>query len=249
MDALIFKDSGAILDLVEKLVMDGKDIAHFTSDLILYFRNLLICKITDRPSEIIETTTGALEGMKRQALNLTREQTVGIIKELSALEPVLKWSTQPRIILEVNLLKLCDGKAAYGEDLEARVAALEKKLDSGIGFSESGKTGYAVQSVSGPTPDSPPTHTPSEQNPEKTPSVKKSAADPKLAGSALEDWPKVIAELRKSGRMALYASLMDTKALSLDEKVIGVLFKKGARLQQDELFKAGKPRGHRRRTS
>jgi DNA polymerase-3 subunit gamma/tau len=65
-DAINSKDINHILKMVEKLVMDGKDISKFVSDLVLYYRNLLICKITDKPEEIIDVTPDAVENMKRR---------------------------------------------------------------------------------------------------------------------------------------------------------------------------------------
>jgi DNA polymerase-3 subunit gamma/tau len=52
----------------------------------------------------------------------------------------------------------------------------------------------------------------------------------KEAGTAVrkpfEKWNEIINELKKSGRMALYTSLLDTKAVELNERTLGIIFTK-----------------------
>lgn len=229
-DTVNSKDVGKVLELVDRLVMNGKDIARFASDLVLYYRNLLICKVAAKPGEIIEASPDTLELMKRQAGTLTREELTFIIKELSLLESGLKWAAHPRILLEVSLIKLCEGCYTYSnDDILDRLAMLEKKLESGdyrprpaAGNTAGGGSAKAESGKKAPSA--------SENVPEKQ-AAKPAAEKPEASGSSkqvatLECWDKILSELMKSGRMALYTYLFGTKAVELGRGIIGIVFAK-----------------------
>jgi len=66
-DAVKNSEIQKILNLIEHLVMEGKNISQFVSELILYYRNLLICSSTDKPHEIIEASSDTVKKMKSQS--------------------------------------------------------------------------------------------------------------------------------------------------------------------------------------
>jgi len=44
----------------------------------------------------------------------------------------------------------------------------------------------------------------------------------------IESWDKIVAQLKNSGKMVLYANLIGTKAARLDDKTIGIIFSKSS---------------------
>jgi len=106
-EALNKKDISDCLVKVNTLFMEGKDISQFVTELIVYYRNLLICSTVDDPSQIIETSEESLKIMKSQATLLDKGFIISVINELSTLEASLRWSSNPRIMLEVALIKIC----------------------------------------------------------------------------------------------------------------------------------------------
>jgi DNA polymerase-3 subunit gamma/tau len=130
--AMLDKRVAAILENVSKLVADGRDIAHFVSDLVLYYRNLLICKSTKgNCANLIEVPTEVLETLKAQSSKISLDEIAYQVKELSALEYNLKWATNQRVLLEVTLIKLCGSANSYDPSIEDRLTALEERLQSG----------------------------------------------------------------------------------------------------------------------
>lgn len=89
-DKLGESDVPGILTLVERLAMEGKDIAQFISDIVQYYRNLLICKVTEKPEEIIEASDETFEKMRAQVKALERDEIIYTIKEFSLLMSNLK---------------------------------------------------------------------------------------------------------------------------------------------------------------
>jgi len=66
--------------------------------------------------------------MKSQASLLGREFIINVINELSALEASLRWSSHPRIMLEVALIKICSMyEVKSGNDLNIEVKNDGKK--------------------------------------------------------------------------------------------------------------------------
>lgn len=220
-DAIGNKDVHGILSLVEKLVMDGKDIAKFTSDLVFYYRDILVCKISKEPENIIETSQEALERMTKQCVSFEKEEVYYIIKELSLLESGLKWATHPRVLLEITLIKLCeDILSASNNSIIERLDSIEKRINNSAVTSRAAEMEKPLQS--------------NEKEPfldiRKKETAKGVKADEKSlktetnVGSTLEFWDEILTDLKKIGRMVLFTNLMGTKLVEIDTKFVGIIF-------------------------
>ncbi len=243
-NCMLDKNIGAILGNIERLVMDGRDIAHFVSDLVLYFRNLLICKATDgKCDNLIEVPASVLADMKQQTGRISQDEIVNRIKELSALETGLKWASNPRVLLEVTLIKLCMGIAPEDANMSDRVAALENRLNSGnftVNTESSRPAGLCgnspLVSTDAATGSNSPLFSPdaardapsyAASSPSSTSSA--AAAFPATAGSKtaaaeFKQWPKIMEHLKSMGKMKIHSFLLNVNAVVLDEKDVGLLF-------------------------
>lgn len=220
-DALGGRNVNGILEFVDRLVMDGKDIGQFVSDLVMYYRNLLICKVTGKPEEILEASLETLERMKGQAAGLDREEIIFIIKELSLLESSLKWANHPRVLLEVSLIKLCESSFSVdAENIMDRLAVLEKRISSGT---------FTVKTESAATVPAGGAEMPQREKriPRKSMEETESASVPVDMGKELGCWSEVLSELKAMGRMMIYTNLLNTKAVEQDDRFIGIVFDKG----------------------
>lgn len=219
-DALSSKNIGRILELVEQLVMNGKDITQFVSDLVYYFRNLLVCSITDRPGEIVEASEEVLDTMKRQAADFGQEQIMQVIKDLSLLEASLKWATHPRILLEVSLMKICKSSTIPDGSILDRLARLEDRINNARWDAAAENKGKSdpVRALEAPIADK------RSKAPQAPASGKRPASGGGIAGKSLQIWDNVLADLRKSGRMVLYTNLIGSRAIEMDDKFVGVVF-------------------------
>lgn len=122
----------AILENIALLVEDGRDIAHFVSDLVMYFRNLLICRSTGGACDnLIDVPREVMEVIRQQSGLITLDETARYIRELSALENNMKWAANPRVLLEVTLVKLCGSMSVSDASIADRLTAIEKRLGNG----------------------------------------------------------------------------------------------------------------------
>ena len=104
-----------ILQQIETVVREGKDTMRFTADIIQYYRDLMVCKVSQQPEHLVDGTSTELKQMISLAKIYEQKEIVAIIKQLSKLLSDLRWVSNPRILLEVNLLSLAGtirGKAS-----------------------------------------------------------------------------------------------------------------------------------------
>jgi len=233
---------------VEKLSSNGRDILRFASDLVMYFRNLLLCKITRNPSDIIDVSRQYLENMMRQSEAFTKERIIAIIKELSAFESQLKYALNQRVFLEVMLISISTGSFGERKDNSAladRLTDLENAIRNGAVAARAGRPAAAAPAegftapgqVSGRILDSVPPipESSSAPNPFAAPvaavavATGGSKSEKKTSDyQRLEIWPEVMKELKASGRMMLATYLTSARAVRGDEATVFIVFPSGA---------------------
>lgn len=102
------KTSDAIVFLAGVL-SDGKDVRQFMKDWINHFRNLLMVKFMRDPGAVVNMSEENIERIRRQGNVMELEDINRGIIELSRTLNEARWSTQPRILLELSIVKMCLG--------------------------------------------------------------------------------------------------------------------------------------------
>ena len=125
-DNLIEKDLEKALGEIDKIIQDGKDILQFIKDIIYHFRNLMIVKTSRNPRELIEVDEETMEGYLKQAKAINLNFILRSLEILTTAEEKAKWSTQPRIILEMGIIQIVKLDEEFS--LEERI----KRLEMGI---------------------------------------------------------------------------------------------------------------------
>ncbi|VDN47658.1 DNA polymerase III subunit gamma/tau [Petrocella atlantisensis] len=132
-DALLDRNAKACMDIVEKITMQGRDILQFILDTVNHLRNLLVVKSVDEPDEILDMTMDQILLLKTQSIRFKEETILYYIKQLSNLENKIKYMSGERILLEVELLKLCNPDMDdTNEGLRHRLTYLEETVKKGI---------------------------------------------------------------------------------------------------------------------
>lgn len=120
--ALVNSDAPALLELIDQLVMAGRDLARFVTDLAQHFRNILVCQVSANPHLLVRAASDTLAGMKELSTQVSGDQLVDLIKGLSALLSDLRWAADGRTALEIGLIRL------MGPQVHAPVAAQPKPV-------------------------------------------------------------------------------------------------------------------------
>ena len=92
--------------LVAQALADGKDVRQFMHDWLNHYRNLLMTKFMKNPQEIINMSVENIDRIRRQSESLELSEINRGILEISRMINEIRWSTQPRILLEVLIVRL-----------------------------------------------------------------------------------------------------------------------------------------------
>jgi len=100
-------DSLAALELVEQLSDYGADYRNFTRELILHFREILLLKVAPGESVLIaQLVPEERERLQPVAAQLSEEDLLRIFEVLAKAETDLRLAQDPRVTLEMALLKI-----------------------------------------------------------------------------------------------------------------------------------------------
>jgi DNA polymerase-3 subunit gamma/tau len=121
------------INLLEEMVMQGRELTQFVTDFTWYLRNLLLVRTSDNMEDIIDLSRDSLNRLKEEAETVEAEVLIRYIRIFSELSAQMKYAAQKRILLEVALIKLCVPAMEKNTDsLLDRIRALEDKVEKGI---------------------------------------------------------------------------------------------------------------------
>jgi len=130
--AVLREDAGEAIGLVDEIASGGKDISQFIKDLTIHYRNLMMTKVVAKCEEVIDMSVEGIEQLRRQSAEYDKDNIIRCINILSELEGEARWSANPRILLEVALVKMCRaGGDSSLDGMLARLAKLEAALSKG----------------------------------------------------------------------------------------------------------------------
>ena len=105
-DKILDKNVGEALVELDKVLSAGKSPLVFASDMVSYFRDLLLVHTLKEDSrQIVVVKDDIFEKMKTQATEKTYASILKAIEVLSGIEQELRFSVQPRIVLETAIIK------------------------------------------------------------------------------------------------------------------------------------------------
>lgn len=121
---ILEKKVGEALVELDSVLAGGKSPLVFSNDIISYFRDLLLVyTLGDKAREIVVVKDDVYAEMKKQATQENYSVMVKAIDLLSGVEQELRYSAQPRIVLETAVIKIITESS-----LIDRVEKLETEL-------------------------------------------------------------------------------------------------------------------------
>ena len=130
---VIGRDVAGVLDVVDDLVMQGRELTQLAADFTWYLRNLLLVKTSDNIEDVLDVSTENMAQLKEEAQMIEPDMLFRYIRIFSELSNQLKYATQKRVMLEVTLIKLCTPAMENTQDsLLDRIRAVEEKVEKGI---------------------------------------------------------------------------------------------------------------------
>jgi len=204
-DNIIKRRIKEAMDLIEKIVMQGRDLSQFLIDEIAYLRNLLLVNTIHESSSLLDVSSDVYDVLLKQSKTVDESTIIHLIKSFSDLEAQIKYMSGKRTLIEIELIKLCQPSLNTDNDaVLSRLNQIEQQIHSCIlqverfeqthteGVSQVAKPAKIVELSTEAFPDD----------------IKK----------AIKDWPKVIMSLDGLIKATLKLALpfyMDDKRLTI----------------------------------
>lgn len=126
-EAIVQSDVLKILTMLDQMIKDGQDIVRFTHELASFYRDLLIIHAAGDTTRLqsgglvglIHASDAEIQHMKGLAAHYQQPEVVSRITQLSSLISDLRWSPNPRTLLEVGIMRLIGSRA---NDLTAKLS-------------------------------------------------------------------------------------------------------------------------------
>ncbi|HEX2776632.1 MAG TPA: hypothetical protein VHN10_08340, partial [Candidatus Acidoferrales bacterium] len=118
-EAISTQSAERALGLVHRLIGDGQNLQHFCREAIRHFRNLLVARVCGASSELVAAPSEEQERLSEQAAKFSEEDLTRFFNILLATDDDLRKKPDPRLHLELGLLKLVNAQ---------RLAPLEEIL-------------------------------------------------------------------------------------------------------------------------
>ena len=247
-DTLASQNAKAALEAVERLSRSGRDPGQFARDLVAHLRQLLVARATGEVPESFTVTVAQPERLAEQAKAIDDAKLMGAIDSLSAAVAAMREGDDPRLSLEVALLKVTTPSLdASREALLRRIESLETRLDEGgpgvpasparatgeggPGAPPSGAragdgSGSRARTEVEPATENRAPSAGSPDPPEKPetsePSDPEAAVATEIASIELERvvelWPAVVGHLRESGEEMLSTLFEGARPLGINEE-------------------------------
>ena len=130
--SLLDADAGEALRAVDALMRGGRDPAVFARDVTQHLRALLLAQSCgDTLPDLLEITEEDAARYREQAGRLSREKLLKLLDGFLAAETDMKWSSQPRVSLEMAAVRACQPEEGRTLDaLAERVSQLENAVPS-----------------------------------------------------------------------------------------------------------------------
>jgi DNA polymerase-3 subunit gamma/tau len=125
--AIAAQSAERALRLVHRLIADGQNLQHFCREAIRHFRNLLVTRVCGSDSKLIAAPEEERPRLAEQAAQFGEEDLTRFFNILMATDDDLRRKPDPRLHLELGLLKLINAQ---------RLAPLEEivaELRGGVG--------------------------------------------------------------------------------------------------------------------
>lgn len=129
-EAVISEDARKAVDIVDQAVWDGRDLAAFVNEFMIFIRNVLMLKLDpDMHIDYTKENINKLLELGREVREATLINYINILEE--AAQKITKATTK-RIALEIAVIKMSKTSMQDGVlSLEGRIESIEERLEKG----------------------------------------------------------------------------------------------------------------------
>lgn len=131
-EAILSGESARALELLDKVVRDGRDLKVFLHDLTQHMRSLLLAKLCGHCSDILDCTEDTMKRYEEQAEGAGETRLLRCSELLLQAEGRLRTVTMPRALIESTLVRIARPEEKRTmDDLMERIELLERQIREG----------------------------------------------------------------------------------------------------------------------
>jgi DNA polymerase-3 subunit gamma/tau len=179
-DAVSVGDAKGMFEIVNRLVQEGQDLRHVTSETLGHFRDLMLAKSAPDQAGVLDVSDDEAERLRAQAAKFSQAELARVIGLLLAAQTDMRWTTSPRLTLELALVRATIPETdAQPHALISRIERLERV--AGIQPGDGASTPATTTEPSVPTTAAAPKSR-KRREPSEAPKTEPSAAPEASAG-------------------------------------------------------------------
>jgi DNA polymerase-3 subunit gamma/tau len=235
-DAIIERDVIACLSLVNQVVGEGKDARQVSRTILDHFRDLLVAKTADQPADLLDGTESRLKMLQAQATRAPVEDILRALNTLVATEVESRWNPQPRLLLEIALIRLCRPEMDPTlEGLRTRLQAIEQRLGGELPSPKAAGTKPPLKPRAAPAAVEPQrAPTPPTRDELKAEALREEGEV--VIGDVRRAWARVLEEVKRT-KMFCHALLIEGTPLELNGSTLVVGLRTGFNFHVENLHK------------
>ena len=220
----------------EDILNQGKDLDNFLWEMIKYVKDILIFKSCGLAELYTENEKALIKDLSSKYSN---QRLVKLVYDLSELQNNMKWSTQKNVLFQAGMIKFCYEEPLGEGNIEERLTKIENFLrnqsfnvnqnTSNTGVYVNFNTNHASNNAMNANTNKVIEKTDTINNVTSTIKNNTKVENNKssYSGNIEEAWPKIVRDLKQSGKIVLYTNLMNTKAVEMNDLIVGIQFPKG----------------------
>ncbi|HEY3347474.1 MAG TPA: hypothetical protein VGK71_07610, partial [Nitrospirota bacterium] len=119
------QDPAGTLAVIDSLIDKGQDLRRFSAELLGFFRDLLVTKVTPDPAKALDLPAAEVEYLKGVASGLSPEEIIRVMNLLMRLVEDMKFASFQRVTLELALIKAASRPVTSVDDILAGIKGLK----------------------------------------------------------------------------------------------------------------------------
>jgi DNA polymerase-3 subunit gamma/tau len=243
-DAVAVGDAGGVFALMQRVVEEGNDLRHFTAQALSHFRDLLLAQAAPGEEAVLDVDAELRARLAAQAAKFSPGELSRILSLLVAAQTDMRWTTSPRLTLELALVRAALPAAdPSSAGLASRIERLERL--AGV---ETGTVPDTTDSSPEPVADSAPEPQPvADSAPESEPEASGPPEPADAEGPHAPDtgaldvatirrsWPQLLDRLQALRKAVLRAQLESVTAAAYDGQTLELAFPPGRKFAVEKV--------------
>lgn len=120
------------INVIDRILVQGRDITTFTNDFIWHMRNVLLARSAEDISDVADITADNMKLLQQEAKAISEEQIIRYIRIFSELANDLRFAVQKRVLIEIAIIKICRPVMETNLDsVNDRLKVIEDLIESG----------------------------------------------------------------------------------------------------------------------